>query len=140
MFPLVCMLFTTTSLVATGSRMSYAFARDRGLPFGHVLARVHPTLQVPLNALTWTAAWVIVFGCIFLGPSSTFNAITSACLGSARRDLRHPARHQRAQGPEDAAAYQGLQITRASRLGSQPREYPDPEDNIHHPAMCSYVR
>ncbi|PNY26356.1 Choline transport protein, partial [Tolypocladium capitatum] len=80
MFPLVCMLFTTTTLLATSSRMSYAFARDHGMPFSHVFAQVHPGLDVPLNALLWTAAWVIVFGCIFLGSSSTFNAITSASV------------------------------------------------------------
>lgn len=80
MFPLVCMLFTTTSLMATSSRMSYAFARDRGLPFSHIFAKVHPTLDVPINALIWTASWVIIFGCIFLGSSSTFNAITSASV------------------------------------------------------------
>ncbi|KAI2627665.1 amino acid transporter [Hypoxylon sp. NC1633] len=79
-FPLVCMLFTATALMTTSSRMSYAFARDHGLPFSHVFARVHPRLQVPLNALLWTAAWVVVFGCIFLGSSSTFNAITSASV------------------------------------------------------------
>lgn len=80
MFPLVCMLFTSTTLMTTSSRMSYAFARDRGLPFSHVFAKVHPRLDVPLNALLWTAAWVVVFGCIFLGSSSTFNAITSASV------------------------------------------------------------
>ena len=80
MFPLVCMLFTTTSIMATSSRMSYAFARDRGLPFSRVFARVHPGLDVPLNALVWTAAWVVIFGCIFLGSSSTFNAITAASV------------------------------------------------------------
>ncbi|KAI1775926.1 amino acid transporter [Hypoxylon cercidicola] len=80
MFPLVCMLFTSTTLMTTSSRMSYAFARDHGLPFSHVFARVHPKLDVPLNALLWTAAWVVVFGCIFLGSSSTFNAITSASV------------------------------------------------------------
>ncbi|KAI1497956.1 amino acid/polyamine transporter I [Biscogniauxia marginata] len=80
MFPLVCMLFTSTTLMTTSSRMSYAFARDRGLPFSHIFARVHPSLDVPLNALIWTAAWVIVFGCIFLGSNSTFNAITSASV------------------------------------------------------------
>ncbi|KAI5919577.1 amino acid/polyamine transporter I [Camillea tinctor] len=80
MFPLVCMLFTATTLMTTSSRMSYAFARDRGLPFSHILARVHPSLDVPLNALLWTAAWVVVFGCIFLGSDSTFNAITSASV------------------------------------------------------------
>lgn len=60
--------------------MSYAFARDRGLPFSRIFAQVHPRLDVPLNALLWTAAWVVVFGCIFLGSSSTFNAITSASV------------------------------------------------------------
>lgn len=80
MFPLVCMLFTTTTLMCTSSRMSWAFARDRGLPFSSFFAKVHPTLDVPLNALLWTTGWVIVFGCIFLGSTSTFNAITSASV------------------------------------------------------------
>lgn len=80
MFPLVCMLFTTVTLVCTSTRMSYAFARDRGMPFSSVFAQVHPTLDVPINALLWTVAWVIVFGCIFLGSTSTFNAITSASV------------------------------------------------------------
>ena len=80
MFPLVCVLFALTAIMATSSRMSYAFARDRGLPFSHILSRVHPTLQLPLNALLWTAGWVVVFGCIFLGSSATFSAITSASV------------------------------------------------------------
>ncbi|KAI8628384.1 amino acid permease [Xylariaceae sp. FL1651] len=79
-FPLVCMLFTSTALMTTSSRMSYAFARDRGLPFSSIFARVHPTLDVPLNALLWTTAWVVVFGLIFLGSSNTFNAITAASV------------------------------------------------------------
>ncbi|CAN8102651.1 unnamed protein product [Discula destructiva] len=80
MFPIVCMLFTTTSIMTTSSRMSYAFARDRGLPFSRVFARVHTGLDVPLNALIWTAAWVVIFGCVFLGSSSAFNAITAASV------------------------------------------------------------
>lgn len=80
MFPLICMIFTSVSLICTSSRMSYAFARDNGLPFSKLFARVHPTLDVPLNALLWTAGWVVVFGCIFLGSDSTFNAITAASV------------------------------------------------------------
>lgn len=79
-FPIVCMMFTTTSLMATSSRMSYAFARDRGLPFSRVFAKVNRKLEVPLNALLWTTAWVIIFGCVFLGSSSAFNAIVSASV------------------------------------------------------------
>ena len=79
-FPLVCMLFTTTSIMTTSSRMSYAFARDRGLPLSRIFAKVHTGLDVPLYALIWTTAWVIIFGCIFLGSSSAFNAIVSASV------------------------------------------------------------
>lgn len=80
MFPLVCVLFALTAIMATSSRMSYAFARDRGLPFSNTLSKVHDTLQLPLNALLWTTGWVVIFGCIFLGSSATFNAITSASV------------------------------------------------------------
>lgn len=79
-FPIVCMLFTTTSIMTTSSRMTYAFARDRGLPASRVFAKIHPGLDVPLNALIWTAVWVIIFGCVFLGSSSAFNAITAASV------------------------------------------------------------
>lgn len=78
MFPLVCLLFATTSIMTTSSRMTWAFARDRGLPFSKVFAKVHPKLDLPLNSLILTTALVVIFGCIFLGSSSAFNAIVSA--------------------------------------------------------------
>ena len=66
--------------MTTSSRMIYAFARDGGLPYSRHLAKVHPTLDVPLHALTATTALVIIFGCIFLGSSSALNAIISASV------------------------------------------------------------
>ncbi|KAF2138141.1 uncharacterized protein K452DRAFT_321488 [Aplosporella prunicola CBS 121167] len=80
MFPLVCLLFATTSILTTSSRMVYAFARDGGLPFSRHLAKVHKGLGIPLNALLFSTAWVIIFGLVFLGSSSAFNAITSASV------------------------------------------------------------
>jgi amino acid transporter len=41
---------------------------------------VHPTLDVPLESLSLTLLVVVVFGCIFLGSTSAFNAITSASV------------------------------------------------------------
>ena len=78
--PLISIVFTTTLLVCTSSRMSYAFARDRGMPFSSVFAKVHPTLDVPLNALLWTTGWVLVFGCILVGSSTAVNAIVSSSV------------------------------------------------------------
>ncbi|KIW30667.1 uncharacterized protein PV07_06391 [Cladophialophora immunda] len=80
MFPLVCLLFAAVSIMTTSSRMVYAFARDGGLPASRFFARVHGRLQVPLNALWLTLILVIIFGCIFLGSSSAFNAIVSASV------------------------------------------------------------
>jgi len=80
MFPMICLLFATTSIMTTSSRMTYAFARDGGLPYSKVFAKVHPTLDLPLNALYLTTSLVVIFGCVFLGSSSAFNAIISASV------------------------------------------------------------
>ncbi|PVH95857.1 amino acid permease [Periconia macrospinosa] len=79
-FPLLCLLFATTSIMTTSSRMTYAFARDGGLPASKYFAKVHPRLGQPLNALLVTTALTIIFGFIFLGSSSAFNALISASV------------------------------------------------------------
>lgn len=78
MFPVCSMAFTATALLTTSSRMSQAFARDRGLPFSSTLAKIR--FEVPLAALCLTTFWVIIFGCIYLGSSSALNAILSSSV------------------------------------------------------------
>jgi amino acid transporter len=68
-FPLVCMLFATISIMTTSSRMIFAFARDGGLPASRFFSKVHPKLKVPLNSLYLNLALVVIFGCIFLGST-----------------------------------------------------------------------
>ena len=80
MFPLVCMAFTTISLYTASSRMTYAFARDNGLPWSRELAMILPGLNSPVYALCVSWAGVFVFGCVYLGSESAFNAITSAAV------------------------------------------------------------
>ncbi|OJJ99299.1 hypothetical protein ASPACDRAFT_1901933 [Aspergillus aculeatus ATCC 16872] len=79
-FPLVCVLFAAVTITTTSSRMVYAFARDGGLPASPFFSKVHPRLQLPLNALYLTSFFCVVFGCIFLGSSSAFNAILSSSV------------------------------------------------------------
>ena len=69
LFPLVCLLFATISIMTTSSRMTYAFARDGGLPASRFFAKVHSKHEMPLNALILTTVLVVIFGCIFLGSS-----------------------------------------------------------------------
>ena len=40
-------MFATFGLLASASRQTWAFARDKGLPFSGVLSKVHPPLQTP---------------------------------------------------------------------------------------------
>lgn len=79
-FPLACLLLAGISILTTSSRMTWSFARDRGLPFSRFFAKVHKGLEVPLNSVALTTGVVVVIGCIFLGSSSAFNAIVSASV------------------------------------------------------------
>lgn len=80
MFPLVCILFAEIAIMTTSSRMTYAFARDGGLPASKFFAKVHPRLGQPLNALMLAAGLTILFGLILIGSSSAFNALISASV------------------------------------------------------------
>ncbi|KAL4898696.1 amino acid permease [Aspergillus ambiguus] len=80
MLPLVCLAFATLSVMTTSSRMIFAFARDGGLPASRFFSRVHPKLKLPLNGLLLTSFVVIIFGLIYLGSTSAFNAIISSSV------------------------------------------------------------
>lgn len=56
------------------SRLCWSFARDRGLPAHRWLAKVHPTLDVPLNAHFVSCVIVAVMGCLYLASLTAFNS------------------------------------------------------------------
>ncbi|KAH7184985.1 amino acid/polyamine transporter I [Fusarium flagelliforme] len=80
LFPMVCLVFGTLGIMATSNRIVYAFARDGGLPFSRVFAKVDQRWGIPVNALLLTNAIVIIFGLIYLGSTSALNAILSAAV------------------------------------------------------------
>ena len=88
--------------------MTYAFARDGGLPFSRFFARVHSRLGLPLNSLILTTVLVIIFGCVFLGSSSAFNAIVSASVVALGITYAIPPAINCLRGPQDAAGYKSL--------------------------------
>ena len=90
LFPMLCLLMAATGIMTTSSRMIWSFARDGGLPASKHLARVHPTLKVPLNALMVTAFAVLCFGCIYIGSSSALSAIISALVFPPPQSTREP--------------------------------------------------
>jgi amino acid transporter len=67
----LCGLATVTS----ASRMTYAFARDGGLPWSHVLRRVSMRWQTPVAAI-WTVA---VASVLFTLSTPVYSTITVVC-------------------------------------------------------------
>lgn len=78
-FPIAAMAFTAQALMCASSRMSYSFARDRGLPFSSFFSIMHKN-GVPIPAVLLNTICVVVFGCIYLGSSSALNAILSSSV------------------------------------------------------------
>ena len=64
-------LFTTTE----GSRSLYAFARDRGLPFSHVWAKVGSKRSVPVNSVLLGCAVQIALNSIYFGTLEGFSTV-----------------------------------------------------------------
>ncbi|KAK2732417.1 hypothetical protein FQN55_004110 [Onygenales sp. PD_40] len=62
------------------SRLCWSFARDRGLPFHAWLSKIHPTLDVPLFAHSFSCFIVSVLGLLYLGSSTAFNSMVTACI------------------------------------------------------------
>ncbi|KAI9891285.1 MAG: hypothetical protein M1814_002975 [Vezdaea aestivalis] len=62
------------------SRLCWSFARDRGLPASHFLARVAPALDVPLNAHAVSCFIVALVGLLYLGSTTAFNSMVTACI------------------------------------------------------------
>lgn len=81
---LVCQFNASNSLLTEGSRSIYAFARDKGLPWGlnDVFMSVTPKFDVPVPALLLCIFFECVFIAILFGSSTAFNTVTStASLG-----------------------------------------------------------
>lgn len=64
------------ALLASASRTTWAFARDRGLPYSEWLAKVSSSRAVPINAIAITTLCCMLLGLINLGSTVAFYAIT----------------------------------------------------------------
>ncbi|KAK4981589.1 hypothetical protein LTR66_009861 [Elasticomyces elasticus] len=74
---LVLLMAGNISYNASTARQTFAFARDRGLPFSSWVSKVHPTLLVPVNAVILSVVLTCLISLINIGSSAAFNAIIS---------------------------------------------------------------
>lgn len=61
-------------------RLCWSFARDNGLWGSRWWSRVDPRLGVPFNAHLMSCVWCAIIGCIYLGSSTAYNAMVTACI------------------------------------------------------------
>ena len=73
-------LFCTTACLTSASRMTYAFARDGGLPFSDALRRVNPASKSPSVAVWFAAITAGLF--TILVPYVTIAAVCVTKAGS----------------------------------------------------------
>ncbi|OAX30759.1 hypothetical protein K503DRAFT_668449, partial [Rhizopogon vinicolor AM-OR11-026] len=80
-------LFCAISISCAASRATWAFARDKAIPFHQHFSKIDPHLQdVPVNAFLLSTAIQVLLGLIYLGSSAAFNAFVGVavmCLGAS---------------------------------------------------------
>jgi amino acid transporter len=74
---LVLVIASNISFNASASRQTFSFARDNGLPFARWISAVHPTKEIPANAVALSCLISVLLSLINLGSSVAFNAIIS---------------------------------------------------------------
>lgn len=75
--PTILIFAGTLTFNLSTSRQTWAFARDKGLPFSNWIGHVDKKLQVPANAVTVTCIITVALSLINIGSDVAFNAIIS---------------------------------------------------------------
>ncbi|OBT68100.1 hypothetical protein VE03_01538 [Pseudogymnoascus sp. 23342-1-I1] len=70
------------STVATVSRQTWSFARDKGLPFSGFISHVKPGWNIPLNSVLVTFLITTLLSLINIGSHVAFNAIGSLAVSA----------------------------------------------------------
>ncbi|MCJ1455526.1 hypothetical protein MMC28_005881 [Mycoblastus sanguinarius] len=73
----VIVLVCANALLAEGSRSLFAFARDHGLPFSSVFAKVESKRQIPVYAILLACAVQMALNSIYFGTLTGFNTVIS---------------------------------------------------------------
>lgn len=72
-FLVVTWTFALVALHSYQSRICWSFARDNGLPFSHLWSRVHPKLNIPLEALILCASMSSILSVLCVASTTAFN-------------------------------------------------------------------
>ncbi|KAM5343328.1 hypothetical protein ACJ41O_014294 [Fusarium nematophilum] len=66
----------------TCGRLTWAFSRDRGLPYSNYWNHISPSLGFPVRTTMLSVAFCIIYGLLYMASTQAFNSIiTTAVLG-----------------------------------------------------------
>ncbi|GKT50525.1 choline transport protein [Colletotrichum spaethianum] len=71
------------SCFVTSGRLLWAFSRDNGLPYSTFFAKVHPTLDAPVNATVLAGIFITIFGLLYIASTTAFNSIVALAIMSS---------------------------------------------------------
>ncbi|KAI1120828.1 putative GABA permease [Nemania abortiva] len=71
---------TTTGVLASTSRIYWAFSRDRGLPAWKFFKKVNPKTGIPFNAVVVTTFIAIILSLVNIGGSAAFTGAISISI------------------------------------------------------------
>ncbi|KAB8228245.1 GABA permease [Aspergillus alliaceus] len=74
---LIPVIFSNILFNASAARQTYAFARDRGLPFARWICKVNPKRKLPVNAIGLSCGISGLLALINIGSKTAFHAIIS---------------------------------------------------------------
>lgn len=72
-------MFCSISICCAASRATWAFAREKALPFHAFFSRVN-SYNVPFNAFVLSTVVQLLLGLIFLGSNTAFNAFVGVAV------------------------------------------------------------
>ena len=86
---LVTGIIALFSVLASVSRLVWAFARDGGLPFSSFFVQVHPTLRIPIRSLSLVVAIMLLISLIQIASTTAFvSLLTSHIRLSSPNDVK----------------------------------------------------
>ena len=70
----------SVGITTTASRMTWSFARDRGLPFSRFMSKVYPRTAIPVNAVLVVTGIAALLTLIYIGSYAAFNDVISLTI------------------------------------------------------------
>lgn len=76
----LCFMGSCNAGYTSVSRLTWAFARDNGLPFSPIFVNIHRTLNVPICAILLAFSFNAIWGLVFIASTTVFNAFLSSAI------------------------------------------------------------